>query len=263
MSYNKENFFQEGNSEEFFFSRTNPLANGANAEILKIEDCGGCCDLQLDFSAATTEGVTTFTFNAPTSGYDTKYIKVQITDGAGNFVTGVGTGTVSSIAINVGTLTGSDWSVIIEISTGELDILGCDCVKKFSFAYDGGTLAIDTEAIGIGILRASATEGGTYNLTTVPAGAFDAGGTSEDFDFYVQNVGANALIVESISVTGDVLSAAFDTTFLGSGTLFATNIRKIATTLDSSGAAGSYSGTVVFNYSDGTTQVITITFTLA
>jgi hypothetical protein len=41
MSFNKENFFVEGNSEEFFFSRTNPLANGANAEILKIENCGG------------------------------------------------------------------------------------------------------------------------------------------------------------------------------------------------------------------------------
>ena len=45
MPFNKENFFQEGNSEEFFFARTNPLANAANAEILKIEDCGGCCDI--------------------------------------------------------------------------------------------------------------------------------------------------------------------------------------------------------------------------
>ena len=263
MSFNKENFFVEGNSEEFFFSRTNPLANAANAEILKIENCGGSCDLQLDFSAATSSGTTTFTFNAPTSGYDTKYIKVQITDGAGNFVTGVDTGTVSSIAINVSTLTGSDWSVIIEIATGDLDILSCDCVRRFSFAYDGGTLAINTEAIGIGILRGSATEGGTYNLTTIPAGAFPDGGTDEDFDFYVQNIGANALRVDSISITGDVLSAAFDTTFIGSGTLFPSDIRKIATTLDSSGAVGSYSGTVVFNYSDGTTQVITITYTLA
>jgi hypothetical protein len=263
MSFLKDNFFVDGNSEEFFFNRTNPLANAANAEILKIENCGGTCDLQLDFSAATTTGTTTFTFNAPTSGYDTKYIKVQITDGAGNFVTGVDTGTVASIAINVSSLTGSDWSVIIEIATGDLDILSCNCVRRFSFAYDGGTLAIDTSTLGIGVLRASATVGGTYNLTTVPAGAFPDGGTSEDFDFYVQNVGVNALRIATVTVTGDVLSAAIDTTLLGAETLFATNIRKIATTLDSSGAVGSYSGTVVFTYTDGTTQVITITYTLA
>jgi hypothetical protein len=263
MSFNKENFFVEGNSEEFFFSRTNPLANAANAEILKIEDCGGCCDIQLDLDMSTTAGTTTIEFNTPTDDYDTKYVKVQITDGQGNFVTAVGTGVVDELTLDVTGLNGSDWSVIIEISIGELDILGCDCVKKFSFAYNGGDLSIDTEAIGIGILRGSATEGGTYNLTTIPAGAFPDGGTDEDFDFYVRNIGANALRVESISITGDVLSAAFDTTFIGSGTLFPSDIRKIATTLDSSGAVGSYSGTVVFNYTDGTTQVITITYTLA
>ncbi len=56
MSFNKENFYQEGNSEEFFFARTNPLANAANAEILKIEDCGGCCDIQLDLDMTTSMG---------------------------------------------------------------------------------------------------------------------------------------------------------------------------------------------------------------
>lgn len=263
MSFNKENFFQEGNSEEYFVRRFNPLANAANAEILKIEDCGNCCDIELDLDMSTTEGTTTIEFNTPTDDYDTKYVKVQITDGQGNFVTAVGTGLVDELDLDVTGLNGSDWSVIIEIAIGDLDIVNCNCVRRFSFPYNGGTLSIDTEAIGIGILRGSATEGGTYNLTTIPAGAFPDGGTDEDFDFYVRNIGANALRVESISITGDVLSAAFDTTFIGSGTLFPSDTRKIATTLDSSGAVGSYSGTVVFNYTDGTTQVITITYTLA
>ena len=209
MSFNKENFFVEGNSEEFFFSRTNPLANAANAEILKIENCGGSCDLQLDFSAATTSSVTTFTFNAPTSGYDTKYIKVQITDGAGNFVTGVDTGTVSSIAIDVSTLTGSNWSVIIEIATGDLDILSCDCVRRFSFAYDGGTLAIDTTTLGSQALRLlkvdNATvvaDGGTYNVGNI------VGGSAGTFTVYVRNVGGQVLTVSSVSFTADVTAFA-------------------------------------------------------
>jgi len=145
MSFNKENFYQEGNSEEFFFARTNPLANAANAEILKIEDCGGCCDIQLDMYIGTVEGTTTVEFNTPTDDYDTKYIKVQITDGQGNFVTAVGTGLVDELILDTSGLNGSDWSVIIEISIGESDLLGCDCTKKFSFAYNGTALSIDTE----------------------------------------------------------------------------------------------------------------------
>ena len=124
MSFNKENFFQEGNSEEFFLARTNPLANGANAEILKIEDCGGCCDIQLDMYIGTAMGTTTIEFNTPTDDYDTKYVKVQITDGQGNFVTAVGTGVVDELTLDVTGLNGSDWSVIIEISIGESDLLG-------------------------------------------------------------------------------------------------------------------------------------------
>ena len=205
MSFNKENFFQEGNSEEFFFSRTNPLANAANAEILKIEDCGGCCDLQLDFSAATTEGVTTFTFNAPTSGYDTKYFKIQITDGQGNFATSVGTGTVSTLDIDVSNLLGSDWSVIIEISTGELDILGCDCVKKFSFAYNGGSLSIDTEALANPVL-ALYEVGGSVAVTSIDLGSFPDG-TNIPFEVELHNTGFTVLTVASATPVADVLSS--------------------------------------------------------
>ena len=256
MSFNKENFFVEGNSEEFFFSRTNPLANAANAEILKIENCGGSCDLQLDFSAATTSSVTTFTFNAPTSGYDTKYIKVQITDGAGNFVTGVDTGTVSSIAIDVSTLTGSNWSVIIEIATGDLDILSCDCVRRFSFAYDGGTLAIDTTTLGSQALRLlkvdNATvvaDGGTYNVGNI------VGGSAGTFTVYVRNVGGQVLTVSSVSFTADVTAFALAPF---ADIVYPNQSIAYSGTVDTSGAAGAYSGTITVNSNDPLNAAYTI-----
>jgi hypothetical protein len=264
MSFNKENFYESGNSEEAFFKRANPLANGANAEILKVQECGSC-DIELNVEIETVGDITTLTFNAPTSSYtDITVFTVQVTDGQGNFVTVQSDGIESEL--NTAALNSAvQWRFTILIEKGELSpAIDCSCSKKFNFDYNPALgIEIDTRDIGIGVLRASATEGGTYNLTTVPAGAYPDGGTSEDFDFYIQNVGVNALRVESISITGDVLSAAFDTTLAGSGTLFASNIRKIATTLDSSGAVGSYSGTVVFNYTNGSSQTITITYTLA
>jgi hypothetical protein len=258
MSFNKENFFVEGNSEEFFFSRTNPLANGANAEILKIENCGGCCDLQLDFSAATTEGTTTFTFNSPTSGYDTKYIKVQITDGEGNFVTGVGTGTVSSIAINVGTLTGSDWSVIIEIATGDLDILNCDCVRRFSFAYDGGTLAIDTEALWAPKLRIT-NVGGTTAITTKSLGlTFPASGPNINFQVELENIGNTVLDIGAITVTSQVLSASIPTF---ADIIFPGQKRTLSAVANGNLAAGNKTGSIVVN-SNGGNITLAITYTV-
>jgi hypothetical protein len=260
MSYVKDNFFEEGNSEVSFFSRTNPLANAANAEILRIEECGNC-DIQLAVEITTSGGDTSITFGAPTSTYtEVIVLNTQFTDGLGNFATGSGDGTLDTSALDSSAI----WTATISIQLGEGGIFGCACSKKFNFSYspaDG--IVIDTTTIGIGELRASTTIGGTYNLTTVPAGAFPDLGTTESFDFYVQNVGVNALRVATITVTDDVLAASFDTTLLGAETLFATNIRKIATTLDSSGAVGSYSGFVVFTYTDGTTESIKITYTLA
>ena len=258
MPFNKQNFFQEGNSEEFFFARTNPLANAANAEILKIEDCGGCCDLQLDFSAATTLGVTTFTLNAPTSGYNTKYIKIQITDGVGNFVTGVGTGTVSSIAIDTSPLTGSDWSVIIEISTGESDILACDCVKRFSFGYDGGTLAIDTEALWAPVLRITEV-GGTLAITTKSLGlTFPALGPNIPFQVELENTGNEVLTIGTITVTSQVLSASIPQF---ANVIYPGQKRTLSAVANGNLAAGAKTGSIVVN-SDGGNITLAITYTV-
>lgn len=256
MAFNKENFYQEGNSEEFFFARTNPLANAANAEILKIEDCGGCCDLDLNVELGTLEGVTTVTVNAPTSGYDTKYFKVQITDGQGNFATSVGTGTVSTLDVDVSNLLGSDWSVIIEISTGELDILNCDCTKKFSFAYNGGDLVIDTEALANPVLSLSAV-GGALGITTLALGSFPDGA---DIPFQVElhNTGFTVLTVASSTPVADVLSATLPQF---AGVIYPGQKYTLSAVADGNLGAGAQTGDINF-VSDGGSITLTVTWTL-
>jgi len=256
MSFNKENFFQEGNSEEYFFSRTNPLANAANAEILKIEDCGGCCDIELDVQFETVEGVTTVTVNAPTDGYVTKYFKVQITDGAGNFATAVGTGTVSTLDIDVTGLTGSDWYVIIEISIGESDLLGCDCTKKFSFAYDGGSLSIDTEALANPVLSLSAV-GGSLGITTLALGTFPDGA---DIPFQVElhNTGFTVLTVASATPVADVLSATLPQF---AGVIYPGQKYTLSAVADGNLGAGAQTGDINF-VSDGGNITLAVTWTL-
>lgn len=257
MPFNKENFFQEGNSEEFFFARTNPLANAANAEILKIEDCGGCCDLQLNVELGTLEGVTTVTVNAPTSGYDTKYFKVQITDGQGNFATSVGTGTVTTLDIDVSNLLGSDWSVIIEISTGELDILNCDCTKKFSFGYNGGTLVIDTEALANPVLAVYEV-GGSVGITTLALGTFPDG-TNIPFQVELHNTGFTVLNVASATPVADVLSATLPAF---AGVIFPGNKYTLSAVADGTLGAGAQTGDINF-VSDGGSITLVVTWTLA
>lgn len=258
MSFNKENFFQEGNSEEFFFARTNPLANNANAEILKIEDCGGCCDIQLNLEFETVEGVTTITVNAPTSGYDTKYFKVQITDGQGNFATSVGTGTVSTLNVDVSNLLGSNWSVIIEISTGELDILGCDCVKRFSFGYDGGTLAIDTEALCAPVLRITNVDE-TTPITTKSLGlTFPALGPNIAFEVELENIGNEVLNIGAITVTSQILSASIPQF---ADIIFPGQKRTLSAVANGNLTAGAKTGSIVVN-SNGGNITLAITYTV-
>lgn len=254
MSFNKENFFQEGNSEEFFFARTNPLANGANAEILKIEDCGGCCDLQLNATLDTVEGNTAITFGSPTAGYELKYIKVQITDGQGNFVTGVSTG--ADIDIDTSGLSGSDWSVIIEISTGELDILNCDCTKKFSFSYNGGTLFIDTEALAAPVLSLSAV-GGALGITTLALGTFPDG-ADIPFQIELHNTGFTVLNVASATPVADVLTATLPPF---AGVIFPGNKYVLSAVADGNLGAGAQTGDINF-VSDGGSITLTVTWTL-
>lgn len=256
MPFNKENFFADGNSEEFFFARTNPLANGANAELLKIEDCGGCCDLQLNVDIDTVEGVTTITINAPTSGYDTKYFKVQITDGQGNFATSVGTGTLSTLEVDVSNLLGSDWYVIIMIATGELDILGCDCVQKFTFEYDGGILAIDTEALANPVLTVTALNS-TVGITTLELGSFP-NGDNYAFEVELRNTGFTVLTVASATPVADVLSASLPPF---AGVIYPGQKFTLLGGINGNLGTGAQTGSIVF-VSNGGNITLTVNWTL-
>jgi hypothetical protein len=183
---------------------------------------------------------------------------VQITDGAGNFVTGVGTGTVSSIAIDTSTLTGNDWSVIIEISTGESDILGCDCVRRFSFAYDGGTLAIDTEALWAPVLRITEV-GGTLAITTKSLGlTFPALGPNIAFQVELENTGNEVLTVGAITVTSQVLSASIPQF---ANVIYPGQKRTLSAVANGNLAAGAKTGSIVVN-SDGGNITLAITYTI-
>lgn len=261
MAFNKENFYQEGNSEEYFFSRTNPLANAANAEILKIEDCGNCCDIELYVGVSTNNLTippsTTFAFTAPTCDYDSKYIKVQITDGNGNFVTGVESGECDNITIDTSSLQGSDWSVILEIALGENDITSCDCVKKFSFAYDPAIgLVIDTITMAAPVLKL-AEVGGTIGVTAIDLGSFPDG-ANIPFQVELHNTGATVLTVASATPNADVLTATLPQF---AGVIYPGQKYTLSAVADGTLGAGAQSGSIDF-VSDGGNITLAVSWEL-
>jgi hypothetical protein len=267
MAFNKENFYAEGNSQEFFFSRTNPLANPANAEILKIKQTG-CCGTDLALVAEYGYGAGDFTidFSAPTSDIDSRYVKVVVTDGLGNFATAVGTGTVASLAADVSGLDVSVvWTVSVVIEVNVNASVDCPCMVEYTFPYNSfvGTVVVNTTTLYAPVIAGfeadgttSVASGGTYDL-----GTFDAGGTYEKFSVIYKNTGASVLTISSVSFTGDVLS--FDLPNFA-GVVYPNQTVTLSGTVDTSGIAGSYTGDITVN-SDASNDpyVITIDYTLA
>lgn len=267
MAFNKENFYQEGNSQEYFFARTNPLANAGNVEILRIKDC--CCagvDIQLIAEGSVGGGGSlTVSFSAPTSTIDSRYIKVVVTDGQGNFATSVGTGTVSSLVVDTSTLNANqDWTVNIVIEVGENPAIDCPCMKEYDFTFVPAVgFNIDTTTLGAQALRllqddnsTIVADGGTYAI-----GSFAAGGTTEPFTVYVKNVGNHVLTVSSVAFTSDV--AGFTLTPYGD-VVYPSQSIAYSGTVDTSGIAGSYTGTITVNSNDplNAAYTIDIDFTL-
>lgn len=270
MAFNKENFYQEGNSQEFFFTRTNPLANPANAEILKIKK-SGCCDV--DFALVAEYGyegmAQTFTisFSSPTSAIDSRYVKVIVTDGQGHFATAVGTGTVSSLSVDASGLdTSVVWTVSVVIEVLENASVDCPCIVEYTFPYNSfvGTVTIDTTTLysaKIGLFEADGTtsvaNSGTYNI-----GSFSAGTIQEAFSVVVKNTGDSVLTVSSVSFTADVLS--FDLPQYA-GVIYPGASITLSGLVDTSGLAGNYTGTITVNSdaSNVPAYTIDIDYTLA
>jgi hypothetical protein len=256
MAFNKENFYQEGNSQEYFFSRTNPLANAGNVEILRIKDC--CCSGVTIELVAEGEvgggGALTVTFDSPTDAIDSRYIKVVVTDGQGNFATSVGTGTVSSLVVDTTTLNqNQDWTVNIVIEVVDNPGIECPCMKEYDFTFVPSVgFTIDTTTLGAQALRilesdnsTVVADGGTYNL----------GGTTGTFTVYIRNVGSQVLTVSSVSFTSDV--TAF-TLAPFADVIYPNQSIAYSGTVDISGPPGPYSGTITVNSNDPLNAAYTI-----
>lgn len=257
MAFNKENFYQEGNSEEYFFSRTNPLANPANAEILKVETCGDC-DVELVVSINETMGGTGFEFGSPTSGYTPAFIKIQITDGYGNFVTHVEEGDITDAVINTTSLLGDDWSVFLQIQLEANVLAGCGCGKIFTFNYDKSTgLSIDTVALKAPVLQLSEV-GGTIGVTSINLGSYPDG-TNIPFQVELHNTGSTVLTVASATPVADVLSSTLPQF---AGLIYPNQKYTLSAVADGTLGAGAQSGDINF-VSDGGNITLTVSWTLA
>ena len=262
MAFNKENFYAEGNSQEFFFTRTNPLANPANAEILKIEK-SGCCGTELPLVAEyeyNGMGQTfDIDFSSPTSTIDSSYVKVVVTDGLGNFATAVGTGTVGDLSVDVSNLDVSvTWTVSVVIEVNENASVNCPCMVEYTFPYlsFAGTVTVDTTTLGAQALRllesdnsTVVADGDTYNVGNI------VGGTTGTFTVYIRNVGSQVLTVSSVSFTADV--TAF-TLAPFANIVYPNQSIAYSGTVDTSGAAGAYSGTITVNSNDPLNAAYTI-----
>lgn len=258
MAFVKDNLFQEGNSEEYFFSRTNPLANSTNAEILKIKECG-TCDIELVAEFKEILGGTQVSFGAPTDGYDTNYIKVTITDGKGNFATAVGTGNVSSVTVDTTAFDKSSvWVVTIDIELEGETAIECACGKMFTFDYVyNSSLNINTTTLLSPVLKVYKV-GGTEAVVSIDLGTF-AAGTSEPFQFIIKNTGLSVMNITSITEVADVLTAVLPN---NGNVLYPNQTVVLSGTVDTSLIAGVQSGDVNI-VSTGGTETINIVWTIA
>jgi hypothetical protein len=138
-------------------------------------------------------------------------------------------------------------------------------MKEYDFTFVPGVgFTIDTTLLGAQALRllesdnsTIVADGGTYSI-----GSFAAGGTGEPFTVYVKNVGNHVLTVSSVSYTSDV--SDFILTPYGD-VIYPNQSIAYSGKVDTSGVAGSYTGTITVNSDDplNAAYTIDIDFTLA
>jgi len=267
MAFNKENFYQEGNSQEFFFSRTNPLANPANAEILKIKKSGCCDNSELALVAEYGYNGMGQTFDIEfDSTINARYAKVVVTDGLGHFATAVGTTSIDDLSVDV---TGLDsnvtWTISVVFEVNENASVDCPCIVEYTFPYypASGTQTVNTLTLDAPVLAVfeadgttSVANGGTYNI-----GSFAAGGTTEPFSIVLKNIGLSVGIGSGSSFTGDIVSFTIPQF---AGVIYPNGTVTLSGTVDASGIAGSYTGDITINSNAvNDPYTVTIDYTLA
>ena len=269
MAFNKENFYAEGNSQEFFFNRTNPLANPANAEILKINKTG-CCDTEFalvaEYGYNGMGGTFVIDFSAPTSTIDSRYVKIVVTDGLGNFATAVDSGTVSTLTADVSGLDVSvTWTISVVIEVNANASVDCPCMVEYTFPYLPfiGTVTVNTTtlyAARIAAFEADGTtaiaDGGTYDLGTL------AIGSNGSFSVVVKNTGASVLTIGSVSFGSNVTAFTLPNF---AGVIYPNQTVVLSGTVNTNLTAGAKTGTIVINSDASNVAVynVTIGYTLA
>ena len=268
MAFNLENNFEDGNNLIDFKKRANPYANGANAENLRIDDDRP--EIAASFVVTSATDVTA-TLASPSTGYDHRYFKVMVSDQSGKTAVQVGTGTVASVVVDTlsaGLNVNDQWLVQVSASVTLNPELDGDNQRDLQFVIESPsadpTIVINTVTEGAQVLQitqangsTAVADGGSYAL-----GAFTAGGTTEAFSIGLKNTGDTVLRITSATPAGDVASialGAYDKVILP-GKVFI-----ISGTVDASGAAGAYSGTVTVVSDDpsNASYVITVSYTLA
>jgi hypothetical protein len=268
MPFTVDNNFEEGNNLVKFKKAANPYANAGNAEVLRIDDDRP--EIAASFVVTSATDVTA-TLAAPSTGYNHRYFKVAVTDQSGNTATNVGTGTVATVVVDTlsaGLNVNDKWLIQVSASVTLQPELDGDNQRDLQFEValpsTDPTVVINTLTEGaqiMAITKADGTtvvaDGGTYAL-----GAFAAGGTTEAFSIGLKNAGQTVLRIASATPAGDVLSialGAYDKVVLPS------KVFLIAGTIDASGGAGAYSGTVTVVSDDpaNPSYAITVSYTLA
>ena len=268
MPFTVDNNFEEGNNLIDFKKATNPYANGANAEVLRIDDDRP--EIAASFVVTSATDVTA-TLAAPSTGYDHRYFKVMVSDQSGNVAVQVGTGTVATVVVDTlsaGLDVNDAWLVQVSASTTLHPEVDGDNQRDLEFTVASPstdpTVVINTLTEGAQVLQitkadgsTAVADGGTYAL-----GAFDDLGTTEPFSIGLKNTGDTVLRITSATPAGDVLSialGAYDKVILP-GKVFI-----ISGTVDASGAVGAYSGTVTVVSDDpsNASYAITVSYTLA
>lgn len=268
MAFNKENNFEEGNNLIPFQKRTNPYANGGNGEILRIEDDRP--EIAASFVVTSATDVTA-TLAAPSTGYDHRYFKVMVSDESGNIAVNVGTGTVATVVVDTlaaGLDVNDQWLVQVSASVDLQPEVEGDNQRDLQFVVESPstdpTVVINTVTAGAQVLTITKADGSTVvaDAGSYALGAFGAGGTTEAFSIGLKNTGDTVLRVASATPAGDVLSitlGAYDKVILPN------KVFIISGTVDASGGAGAYSGTVTVLSDDpsNASYAITVSYTLA
>lgn len=197
-----------------------------------------------------------------------RFFKVYIGDGVSTADTVLSNGTTATQTIDVSTLDISQpWTVKISYPTvGELNA-GTQDRNEVELVWDnpaglfadGDKLEYDSTVENAGRLAvyaggAKQTDGGTVNL-----GSFTASGTSEPFNVNIRAEGQGIVQVTSTTNSGDVLTFE-DPGSNGYAYPGAVGFWLLGT-VDSSGAAGSYSGTIGIVTAAGT-YTLNIAYTL-